>query len=240
MMMSSIKTLSDLPQEILVEIFSYLSQDDILDAGEGFPSEAVLEAIGNKRLWRSVDIKYEKMKKNHNYMGSHTTSLTSRNKTTDEANDEMVPLPETFLTNFKCKLSNLINLKINNFIIDTSVFKFSMLPETLESLVFENVKVIRSITKVRSPFYKIRNHLPKLENFGLIRTVCLTFQDIRPLSFYCPRWDNKSLISKEDMLSIINEAVKLHKYRDDKKELEKLSNLLLPISLQFWLKLFGK
>ena len=236
-MMSTTKTITDLPQEILVEVFSYLSAEDILNVGECLQTEAVWGTVGNKRLWKNVEISDENLKKYKSYCGSHTTSLTGKGKANDldyEADLITVHnMMDNLLSNLKSVFTNLMKLTINNFIIDTSLFSFSFLPTTLETLVFDNVTLVNTLTETRrlqvarkgSPFYEIDSSFQNLKKFELVKTVCVTLNDIRALTDYEERC--AILISEKDKKSLFEESIKYQTKKSDTKMENRLRILMM-------------
>ena len=76
--MKNVTTLTHLPAETIVHIFSFCSGRDILNSGEAFKHEKVESAIDNKALWRVCEIGPENLRAFLKHLGSHTTEVTIR------------------------------------------------------------------------------------------------------------------------------------------------------------------
>ena len=177
------KKLTDLPQEVLVEILLYCSGADVLNVGQCFQSQAVWSVVGNKKLWRRAVIGPGDMKTYLKYLGAHTTSLTMKGSTNKvvKAGSKTSTLTESLVSSIRLRCPHLTHLELHTLIVDTQTIRFSLFPRTLESLVLNNVS-LANLAAMRqavrsSPFYCIKKSLSKLKRLELIKPFYLQSYD---------------------------------------------------------------
>ena len=171
-MTSSRAQLTDLPEEVLVEIFQYCSAAEILTFGESCQDAALWGVIGNKKLWRTAEIKSKDMDRYIKYLGSHTVSLTligNSNKLTLSAS-KTSSMSEKLMKKIRTSCPNLVNLIITNCIMDSLTMRSSLFPKSLRSLFLDKVCLLNLAVK-SCPYYSIKKSLPKLQKLEISNPV---------------------------------------------------------------------
>jgi len=185
----SVARLTDLPDEILLNILNNCQGVDILNLTEAFINSKLTQVIRDPSLWRNSVIGPGDIKKYIKYLGSYTETLTIIGSTSKpKASQRRAALSESVVSSICLRCTNLRQFTIQNCIIDNLVIRFSLFPKSITDLKLDNVTLINMPTMrcaIRSsPFFCIKKSLPKLQHLSLIAP-----------SSYLGSYDSLALIS---------------------------------------------
>ena len=135
--------LTDLADEVLINIFKSCHEVDIVNLAEAFRGSKLARVIKDQSLWRTAIIGPGDLKKYLKYLGIYTTSLTIiGSKSKPRPKQSGSTLSEAVISSIRRKCSNLQQFTIKNCIIDARVIRFSLFPKTLTHLELANVSYI--------------------------------------------------------------------------------------------------
>ena len=191
--MRNVTTLTHLPVETIVHIFSFCSGRDILHSGEAFKHEKVDSAVENKSLWRACEIGPENLRAFLKYLGSHTTDVTirgsvkldrkssSRGKKSKnwEASEQ---LSQSVVESIRLRCPSLTSFTLLGCVLDVTRVRVSLFPRTLSHLHLHSVVLLNLPEGARqavtsSPFHAITKHLPHLVSLKFTRAPYLRLCD---------------------------------------------------------------
>jgi len=175
------KEISALPNDVLLNILKFCSGTDIVGFSEAYPTERIQMIAGEKSLWKNVSIGPNDLQKYMTFLGQHTKKITLLGIHTEVLDKkekhkfkQTLPknklLPLSVVKNISIRCKSLTHLTLQNIALDTQVVKFSMFPESLESLSLNNVYLKNRRPKWLfwlSPFYDLCKDLPNLEFLNL-------------------------------------------------------------------------
>ena len=154
-----------LPSELVLKIFQYCSDLDIINVGEAFDSERLWNIISTMNLLKSAVISPSQCRKYSKYLGKHTSELTIKGSTTEEK------LTQSDISSICLNCPELSHFTVENCVLDTPVM-FSLLPKTLTFLKLSCIKVnyLRQMTldaQASTRFSGIKSSLPHLRTLSL-------------------------------------------------------------------------
>jgi len=191
--MTNATTLTNLPAETIVHIFSFCSGRDILNSGEAFKHEKVESAIDNKALWRVCEIGPENLRAFLKHLGSHTTEVTIRGfvkldkKSSSRSNkaknwEASEQLSQSVVESIRLRCPSLTSLTLLGCVLDVTRVRVSLFPRTLSHLHLHSVVPLNLPEGARqavtsSPFHAITKHLPHLISLKFTRAPYLRLCD---------------------------------------------------------------
>ena len=154
-----------LPNELVLKIFQYCSDLDIINVGEAFDSERLWEIISTVNLLKSAVISPSQCRKYSKYLGKHTSNLTIKGTTTEEK------LTQSDISSICLNCPELSHLTIEGCVLDTPVM-FSLLPKTLTFLKlscikFNNLRQMTLDAQASTRFSGIKSSLPHLRTLSM-------------------------------------------------------------------------
>jgi len=194
--MKVVPELTDLPAEILVNIFSYCCGIDILNTSEAFNSDKIEAVVPSNTLWKKAVIGPENPRGYLKFLGPHTTKVTIRGfvklnknfRPTKTSWEQSEQLSASVIESLRLRCPNLSSLSLYCCVLDVTNIIFSLFPKTLHHLELDSVQLVNlpqghRLALSASPFLNIKKHLPSL--------LTLTFTH----PFYLRPVDSLSIIS---------------------------------------------
>jgi len=189
--MKNATTLTDLPVETIVHIFSFCKGRDILHSGEAFKHENVDSAIGNKALWRVCEIGPTNVRAFLKHLGNHTTELTIRgfvklDKKSSQSRgknwEASEQISQSVVESIRLRCPSLTSLTLLGCVLDVTRVRVSLFPRTLTHLHLHSVVPLNLPEGARqavtsSPFHSITKHLPHLASLKFTRAPYLRLCD---------------------------------------------------------------
>ena len=154
-----------LPSELVLKIFQYCSDLDIINVGEAFDSERLWDIISTVKLLKSAVINPSECRKFSKYRGKHTSKLTIKGTTEEKK------ITQSDISSICLNCPELSHFTVENCVLDTPVM-FSLLPKTLTSLKlscikFNNLRQMTLDAQASPRFSWMKNSLPHLRNHVL-------------------------------------------------------------------------
>ncbi|XP_045119056.1 F-box/LRR-repeat protein 12-like isoform X2 [Portunus trituberculatus] len=189
-------SLLELPESVLLQVFSYLCPVDLFHIARIHPRLARL--VGDLSLWRHVDfgrapLSLQFLHKFVKFLGPHTLTITITGFV--RPSSRLHPkgskcISEAFLTSLKRRCPHLQELNLHRCYIDASTTKFSTLPASLKKLSLCGSALFNlpqnRVVVLASPFFRLEKHLPVLEEVVLEGCgAWLTPQDLTLLMSHC-------------------------------------------------------
>ena len=141
--------LTDLPNEILINILQYCHGGDILNIAEAFAESKLDNVIKDPSLWKRAVIGPGQVKKYLKYLGSFTSSLTvigSSSKPRPKQSGGVALLSESVISSISLRCSKLEKFTIKHCIIDNHAVRFSLFPKSITDLTLDNVAIVNGST----------------------------------------------------------------------------------------------
>ena len=141
-------TLTDLPNEILLNILQYCHGADILNIAEAFTGSKLDNVIKDPSLWKTAVIGPGDIKKYIKYLGSFTSSLSiigSTSKPRPKQSGGPV-LSESVIPSISLRCSRLEQFSIKHCIIDNHAVRFSLFPKSITDLKLDCVTIVNGST----------------------------------------------------------------------------------------------
>jgi hypothetical protein len=172
-------TLCDLPDQVLLEILSYLPAENLLQwtnltASEKakFPlGSRLFEICGDKTLWRNVHwtggtVKSSVLRKIVRFLGPYTISIHLQGGDGGKNRRKLLQVPESLLHSVQTRCTCLLELELENCTLDYHEGPFRNFPRSLEKIVLKNVTwtnlpFIKTLQS--SPFFRLKKRLPSLQ-----------------------------------------------------------------------------
>ena len=141
-------TVTDLPNEILINILQYCHGADILNIAEAFTGSKLDSVIKDPVLWKTAVIGPGDVKKYIKYLGTFTSSLSiigSTSKPRPKQSEGPV-LAESVISSIRLRCSKLEQFTIKHCIIDNHAVRFSLFPKSITHLTLDAVTFINGST----------------------------------------------------------------------------------------------
>ena len=142
-------TVTDLPNEILINILQYCHGVDILNIAEAFAGSKLDNVIKDPSLWKTAVIGPGQVKKYLKYLGSFTSSLTvvgSSSKPRPKQSGGAAVLSESVLSSISLRCRRLEQFTIKHCVIDNHAVRFSLFPKSVTHLTLDNVAIVNGST----------------------------------------------------------------------------------------------
>ena len=141
-------TVTDLPNEILINILQFCHGADILNIAEAFTGSKLDSVIKDPVLWNTAVIGPGDVKKYIKYLGSFTSSLTiigAISKPRPKQSGGPM-LSESVISSISLRCSKLEQFTIKHCIIDNHAVRFSLFPKSITDLTLDNVAIVNGST----------------------------------------------------------------------------------------------
>ena len=164
-----------LPNELVLKIFQYCSDMDIINVGEAFDSERLWDIISTVKLLKSAVISPSECRKFSKYRGKHTSKLTIQGTYLIKGTTEEKNLTQSDISSICQNCPQLSHFTVENCVLDTPVM-FSLLPKTLTFLKlscikFNNLRQMTLDAQASPRFSWMKSSLPHLRNHVLSLTL---------------------------------------------------------------------
>ena len=162
---------SFLPNELVLKIFQYCGDMDIINVGEAFDSERLWDIISTVKLLKSAVISPSECRKFSKYRGKHTSKLKIKGTYLIKGTTEDKNLTQSDISSICQNCPELSHFTVESCVLDTPVM-FSLLPKTLTFLKLSCIKVnyLRQMTldaQASPRFSGIKSSLPHLRTLSL-------------------------------------------------------------------------
>ena len=146
-------TVTDLPNEILLNILQFCHGVDILNIAEAFTGSKLDHVIKDPSLWKTAVIGPGDVKKYLKYLGSFTSSLSIIGSTSKPRPKQSAGpvLSESVISSISLRCSRLEQFSIKHCIIDNHAVRFSLFPKSITHLKLDSVIIVNGST-VRQSF----------------------------------------------------------------------------------------
>ena len=143
----SMMRVTDLPNEILINILQYCHGADILNIAEAFAGSKLDTIISDPILWRRAVIGPGDVKKYIKYLGTFTSSLSIIGSTSKPRPKQSGPvLSESVISSISLRCSRLEQFTIKHCIIDNHAVRFSLFPKSITHLKLDSVVIVNGST----------------------------------------------------------------------------------------------